>query len=95
MRLSKIEYAILDILRSGREVYGLEMIRESNGMLKTGTIYVTLGRMTDKKYVTSRAEEIPNYPGMPRRLYRISGLGEQALREADQAAMEAAGGLMV
>ena len=88
MALSKIEYAILDLLRSGGEMYGLEMIRNSGGLLKTGTIYVTLGRMVDKKYVSSRQEDTENYPGMPRRLYRISGVGQAALREAESVPLQ-------
>lgn len=83
MGLSKIEYLILSLLRSGTEMYGLEMIRDSAGQLKTGTIYVTLGRMLDKKYVTSRQSEQQNYPGMPRRLYQITGIGQSILSSAN------------
>ena len=84
MGLSKVEYLILSLLRSGTEMYGLEMIRDSAGQLKTGTIYVTLGRMREKKYVTSRQSEQQNYPGMPRRLYKISGVGQAVLSAAER-----------
>lgn len=78
-RLSTIEYAVLDILRSGREMYGLEMVNASNGSIKRGTVYVTLGRMEEKKLIKSRAEENPTHAGMPRRQYKISGQGQAAL----------------
>ena len=88
-RLSQKEYLILDLLRSGSERFGLEMVKESNGALKRGTIYVTLTRMVDKGYLTSRQEDSPNDPGIPRRLYMITGEGARAMRIAD-AAMAAA-----
>lgn len=88
-RLSQKEYQILDLLRSGAERFGLEMVRESNGALKRGTIYVTLTRMVEKGYLTSRQENTPSDPGMPRRLYVITGDGARAVRITD-AAMAAA-----
>lgn len=84
-RLSAKEYLILDLLRSGIDRYGLEMVKESDGALKRGTIYVTLNRMVEKGYVSSRHEKAPNDPGMPRRLYMITGEGSQALGCADAA----------
>lgn len=83
--LSEKEYLILDLLRSGKERFGLEMVKESGGKLKRGTIYVTLNRMVDKGYVQSRHEKSPNDPGMPKRLYLISGEGERVLRSVDAA----------
>lgn len=88
-RLSQKEYQILELLRSGGERFGLEMVKESNGALKRGTIYVTLTRMIEKGYLTSRQENSPSDPGMPRRLYMITGEGTRAMRIAE-AAMAAA-----
>lgn len=88
-RLSRKEYIILDLLRSGVEQFGLEMVKESNGSLKRGTIYVTLGRMAEKGYVTSRQEKKPSDPGMPRRLFSITGEGARALYVSDAAMMAA------
>ena len=84
-RLSEKEYRILDLLRSSGERFGLQMVRESEGALKRGTIYVTLNRMVEKGYLTSRREKEPKDPGMPRRLYMITGEGVRALRAADAA----------
>ena len=55
-RLTPKERLILDLLLNapGCELYGLEMVKKSGGALKRGTVYVTLERMADKGYVTSR-----------------------------------------
>ncbi|NOX72353.1 MAG: PadR family transcriptional regulator [Alphaproteobacteria bacterium] len=91
-QLSKLEYAILDLLRSGRERYGLEMVRDSGGVLKRGSIYVTLSRMQKKGYVASRQENEPKDPGLPLRLYKISGLGQRMLNASDAARAVMEGG---
>ncbi|SRR5258708_18969614 len=79
--LSRTEEQILDLLIARGEMYGLEMVRESSGALKKGTIYVTLGRMEEKGYVESRQEELPETTrGIPRRLYRPTGLGARVVR---------------
>lgn len=83
-RLSRVEFEILSLLRS-KEMYGLELVKESS-ILKRGTVYVTLERMTDKGYVRSReAERAPHESGLPRRIYSISGLGQRALAAAQAA----------
>lgn len=87
------EEAVLELLLGGKEMYGLEMVKADVG-LKRGTIYVTLGRMEEVKWVTSRvgANDLGGL-GPPRRLYRITGLGARALaarragREAEQAVL--------
>jgi len=82
MLLSKTEALILQIISENgfREIYGLELLKLSNGGIKRGTIYTTLQRMQDKGFVTSRQEEKPNdISGIPRRLYEITGTGQRAL----------------
>ena len=56
-RLSSKESLILEFLARGEELYGLQLVAASKGRLKRGTVYVTLGRMEDKGYVTAHAEE--------------------------------------
>jgi PadR family transcriptional regulator, regulatory protein PadR len=83
LRISATEELILDLLVNGRkrELYGLEMVKLSDGELKRGTVYVTLQRMEDKGLVESREEEnTPEYVGIPRRLYKPTGLGARAFR---------------
>jgi PadR family transcriptional regulator, regulatory protein PadR len=78
-RLSEKERIILDLLTDG-EQYGLQLVAASKGRLKRGTIYVTLGRMEDKGYVTSRTEDAPDGAGgLPRRMYEATPYGIRVL----------------
>ena len=78
--LSAKEHVILELLGRSREMYGLELVTESDGALKRGTVYVTLGRMEEKGYVTSHAGEMsPGQAGLPRRLYRSTPYGRELL----------------
>jgi PadR family transcriptional regulator, regulatory protein PadR len=72
---SPTEVAVLELL-SGKEMYGLEMVKASD-RLKRGTIYVTLDRMEDKRLVKSRVIE-ESGPTAGRRIYSITGHGQQA-----------------
>jgi len=74
------EQLILDLLISSGPLYGLELVARSEGSLKRGTVYVTLGRMEAKGFVISEREEMPEGAiGLPRRRYRATGRGERAL----------------
>lgn len=78
--LSGKEHVILELLGRSRQMYGLELVTESAGGLKRGTVYVTLGRMEEKGYITSRAEAAsPAQGGLPRRLYRSTPYGRELL----------------
>jgi len=73
-RLSSTERTILQLLQDGGELFGLQMVERSEGNLKRGTVYVTLGRMQEKGYLDSRQEPLPEGAiGLPRRLYRPTG----------------------
>jgi PadR family transcriptional regulator, regulatory protein PadR len=77
--LSTLEAVILGMLGND-ERFGLQLVAESGGRLKRGTIYVTLGRMADKGFVSSRTEDrAPGAIGLPRRLYRATPLGASTL----------------
>ena len=79
-RLSATEHLILELL-SGEKMFGLQLVEESHGALKRGTVYVTLGRMQDKGYVESWTEPpSPAAIGLPRRLYRPTGYGLRVLK---------------
>lgn len=81
--LSGKEALILEmLLTTGRELFGLEMVEASGGLLKRGTVYVTLQRMEEKGLIESKQEPRPGAEiGIPRRLYRATGLGARAFRE--------------
>lgn len=78
-RLSRLELFILEMLVAKGEMYGLEMVRESGGVLKRGSIYVTLNRMCGKGYVTSKISPEPYTSGKPRPVYSVTGHGAEAL----------------
>ncbi|HEX6901427.1 MAG TPA: PadR family transcriptional regulator [Thermoanaerobaculia bacterium] len=78
-RLSKKEAFILRLLVGKGEMYGLELVKDSGGELKRGTVYVTLGRMADKGYVDSRTVPQDDGSGMPKRLFRATGYGARVL----------------
>jgi DNA-binding PadR family transcriptional regulator len=86
--ISATESMIFDLIEQ-RERYGLELIEASAGRLKRGSIYVTLGRMEAKGFVTSRQEVRPaGAIGLPRRLYRATPYGLK-VRDAYQLLREA------
>jgi DNA-binding PadR family transcriptional regulator len=69
------------MLGRGEELYGLQLVAASKGRLKRGTVYVTLGRMETKGYVTSRAEDAPDGAGgLPRRVYEATPHGLRVLK---------------
>jgi DNA-binding PadR family transcriptional regulator len=74
------EALILDLLVSRKEQYGLELVAASKGRLKRGTVYVTLGRMEEKGYISSRLENAPAAAGgLPRRVYEATAFGRRVL----------------
>lgn len=80
LTLSAKELLILELLERDGELYGLQLVANSRRKLKRGTVYVTLGRMEDKGYLTSRLETRPvDEGGMPRRLYQATALGRRVL----------------
>jgi DNA-binding PadR family transcriptional regulator len=82
MLLSGLEDLILALLAAREDTYGLDLVAASRGRLKRGSVYVTLGRMEQKGFVTSRLESKRPGEGPPRRLYRITALGERARQAA-------------
>jgi PadR family transcriptional regulator PadR len=80
LTLSAKESLILELLVRERELYGLQLVATSKERLKRGTVYVTLGRMEEKGYITSRLEDPPpDAGGLPRRLYQPTSLGRRVL----------------
>jgi len=74
------EALILQLLIDAGELYGLELVAQSKRRLKRGTVYVTLGRMEKKRFITSRLEAPPPAAGgMPRRLYSATPDGRRVL----------------
>jgi PadR family transcriptional regulator len=86
-RISRIEQRILELLVSDGELFGLQLVERSDGAVKRGTVYVTLGRMQEKGYVESRIEpRARGAIGLPRRLYRPTAYGVAVFRTWTRAA---------
>jgi DNA-binding PadR family transcriptional regulator len=78
--LSRSERLILETLLAHGELFGLAMVEASGRKLKRGTVYVTLGRMEQKGYLTSRQEPLPaSAIGLPRRLYTPTAYARRIL----------------
>lgn len=77
--LSGIEFLVMDMLERRGEMFGLEMVEHSDGELKKGTVYVTLGRMVDKGLLSSRivADEGPQGH---KRLYLPTDYGKRVYK---------------
>ena len=74
------ERLILDLLVAHGPLYGLQLVKLSDGMLKRGTVYITLARMEAKGYVDSNQEPLPpGAIGLPRRIFHPTPLGIRVL----------------
>ena len=74
------EALILELLVGESEMYGLQLVAASRRRLKRGTVYVTLGRMEEKGFITSRLEDAPpESGGLPRRIYEPTAFGRRVL----------------
>jgi DNA-binding PadR family transcriptional regulator len=78
--LPQKEALILELLVGESEMYGLQLVAASKRRLKRGTVYVTLGRMEEKGFITSRLENAPpEAGGLPRRVYEPTAFGRRVL----------------
>ncbi len=72
------EALILELLARRGELYGLELVALSEGRLKRGTVYVSLGRLQAKGWVQVVADEAAGeHAGLPRPRYRLSAAGKK------------------
>lgn len=83
---SSTELIVLRLLRDGApKMYGLELVKASEGQLGRAAIYVTLSRMETKGFLKRSTPAKDDHPGMPRPRYRITALGEKVLRAKEAA----------
>ena len=76
--LSGKERLVLELLVGDGAKYGLQLVEDSRGTLKRGTVYVTLGRMEEKGLVESQQEPVSRRTDAPtRRMYRATGHGRR------------------
>jgi DNA-binding PadR family transcriptional regulator len=77
--VSAKERIVLELLVSSGAKYGLQLVDESRGRLKRGTVYVTLGRMEQKGLVESSHERATSDNALTRRMYRATAFGRRVL----------------
>ena len=78
--VARKELVILELLTAHGPMHGLGLVEDSGGQLKRGTVYVTLGRMEAKGLLESEQEPLhPGAIGLPRRIYRVTALGQRLL----------------
>lgn len=83
--------ALLAVARLGDDAHGLAVRRDLSERAgrdySVGAIYTTLQRLEDKGLLSSRATEpLPVRGGRARRLFRITGAGARAIRDAERQA---------
>jgi DNA-binding PadR family transcriptional regulator len=89
---TETELLVLRLLRSSPAgLYGLQLVSNSGGNLKRGTVYVTLGRLEEKGFVDSHTKKQRVHAGLPRPVYRITGFGQKALAAAEIMGFDAQG----
>ncbi len=78
---SEKETILLQVLAdSVKELYGLEIIRQSGNILKAGSLYTSLSRMEAKGYIQSRREDEGESDSRnPRRVYKLTEFGQRVL----------------
>lgn len=84
--LTELETALLSTLVGGQDRYGLEIrkgLEKDGRAISIGGLYTILDRLTKQRLVTSRwGEATKDRRGARRRYYRLTALGEGALRES-------------
>ncbi len=79
--LSGIEFSIVKMLLQRGEMFGQEMVENSAGLLKRGTVYVTLSRMERKGILKSKEQPRPNNQyGTSLRLYEPTDYGSRIFK---------------
>lgn len=80
--MSDLQLIIISMLLKKDGMYGLELVKGSNGRLKRGTIYVTLDRMEEAKLLKSElVAPSGGQRGPRRRQYRVTGEGRKIFEE--------------
>ena len=84
-KVSNKELVVLGLLASRGDMFGLQMVKESNKAIGRGTIYVTLARMEKKGLVESFRKDAGNSIEDYKKHYKITGMGQRTLRDMENA----------
>jgi len=86
-KLTQMEIIILRLLANNKtgELHAFKMIKLSQGRLLPGSVYTILSKMEEKGYILARKEELEaNDFRMPRKFYRLSEAGKEAVTGANE-----------
>jgi DNA-binding PadR family transcriptional regulator len=87
-RLGELELLVmLALVRLGDEAYGVsirqEIERRTGHSVAIGAVYATLDRLDEKRFVTTwLSDPLPVRGGRARKHWRLTALGERAVRNA-------------
>jgi PadR family transcriptional regulator len=88
VRLGELELLVmLALLHLGKDAYGIsirqEIERRSGHDVAIGAVYATLARLEEKRFVTPwLSDPLPVRGGRARKHWKLTALGERALRNA-------------
>lgn len=60
-------------------MYGLQLVNASEGKLRRGTVYITLGILEERGFLASAVKRDSSHRALPRRIFTITALGESVL----------------
>lgn len=82
---TRAEMRVMQILQSNTGgAYGLQIVEDSEGLVKRGSVYVLLTRLEDKGYVRVLPSKVtPENGGLPRPKYQLTAEGSRVLRTAE------------
>jgi DNA-binding PadR family transcriptional regulator len=87
-RIAELELLVmLALLRLGDDAYGVsirqEIERRSGHSVAIGAVYATLTRLEEKRFTTSwLSDPLPMRGGRARKHWKLTALGERAVRNA-------------
>ncbi len=80
--ITPTEAMILSLLRERSDgAYGSQLVYDSDGKLKRGSVYTLLGRLEQAGFVKSKEEPAQDEYALPRTRYKITGAGVKARNE--------------
>jgi DNA-binding PadR family transcriptional regulator len=87
------EMIVMRILQgSPSGAYGLEIVDDSGGAVKRGSVYVLLGRLEEKGFVrVLPSKKVRDSSGPARPQYQLTGEGSRVLSAASAIGMKIAG----
>lgn len=78
--MNKKESKVVELLSKGTRMYGLDLVKQSDGVLKRGGVYFTLVKMEDDGLVRAEMSSEERRKGaIARRMYSLTRDGEKLI----------------